>query len=245
MATVVGKKSKIVTRGLKFCWDAGDSASYPGSGTTITDMVSGKQGTLNSMTYDSGNGGHLIANSSSDQIQFTESDFTTTFTDFTVETWVKSNQGNVGAYAIIFYWDPTSNNDHIQIRFADNGYGNHMQFTYKGAGGGINDAYNCGLKEADFTSGFRQIVWTRISGANRMYVDGEHKQVRAGADPTAGYNYTSYADSWSWSNTLQVPGNEFYMAGMDNGEWSNTKMYSVGLTAAEVLQNYNALKNRF
>ena len=78
-----------------------------------------------------------------------------------------------------------------------------------------------------------------------MYVDGEHKQVRAGADPTAGYNYTSYADSWSWSNTVQVPGNEFYMAGMDNGEWSNTKMYSVGLTAAEVLQNYNALKPRF
>lgn len=235
---------KIVTRGLKYCWDAGDSESYPGSGTALTDIASGKQGTLNSMTYDSTDGGHLIANNSSDEIQFTESDFTDTFTDFTVETWVKSNQGNVAAYAIIFYWDPASTNDHIQIRFADNGYGNHMQFNYKGTDGTINDVYNCGLKEADFQSGFRQIVWTRISGANRMYVDGEHKQVRGGAEPDHG-GYTSYADSWSWSNTLNVPATTFYMGAMDNGEWSNTKMYSVGLTAAEVLQNYNALKPRF
>ena len=243
MATVVGKKSKIVTRGLKYCWDAGDSSSYPGSGTTITDMVSGKQGTLNSMTYDSGNGGHLIANSSSDEIQFTESDFTDSFTDFTIETWVKSNQGDTNTYSYIFDWNPSG--DMLRIRFADFGYGYHLQFNMQ-SGGGINDAYNCGLTEDDFQSGFRQIVWTRISGENRVYVDSEHKQVRGGADPSAGYSYTSYADSWSDSTTIGVPSTGYFnMAAMDNGEWSNTKMYSVGLTAAEVLQNYNALKNRF
>ena len=235
---------KIVTRGLEFCWDAGDSESYPGSGTTITDMVSGKQGTLDSMTYDSGNGGHLIANSSSDDIQFTESDFSSfSFTDFTVETWIKSNRGNTG-YTNFFLWNPGSSNDFIKMRFSDSGYGYHMQFSWKGSSGDQMDNYNCGLTEDDFQSGFRQIVWTRTSGTNKMYVDGEHKQVRGGSEPQY-TGYSSYADSWSWSSTVNAPSSEFSLGQLSDGEWSNTKMYSVGLTAAEVLQNYNALKNRF
>ena len=53
------------------------------------------------------------------------------------------------------------------MRFSDSGYGYHMQFTYKGSGATQFDAYNGGLDEDDFQSGFRQIVWTRISGAKQ------------------------------------------------------------------------------
>lgn len=48
----------IVTDGLVFYVDAGNSKSYPGSGTTWYDMISGNVGTLyNGPTFDSANGG--------------------------------------------------------------------------------------------------------------------------------------------------------------------------------------------
>ena len=77
-----------------------------------------------------------------------------------------------------------------------------------------------------------------------MYVDGEHKQVRGGSEPQH-TGYTAYADSWSWSSTVNAPSSEVSLGKMTNGEWSNTKMYSVGLTAAEVLQTITHLKIDF
>ena len=43
----VAYNSKIVTDGLVLCLDAGNSKSYPGSGTTWTDLSgNGNNGTL-------------------------------------------------------------------------------------------------------------------------------------------------------------------------------------------------------
>ena len=54
---------KIVTDGLVLCLDAANKKSYPGSGTTWTDLSGqGNNGTLANMstTLDSGNGGSLV-----------------------------------------------------------------------------------------------------------------------------------------------------------------------------------------
>ena len=52
----------IVTNGLVLHLDAGNPASYPGSGTTWTDLSgNGNDGTLvNGVGYDSANGGSLV-----------------------------------------------------------------------------------------------------------------------------------------------------------------------------------------
>jgi hypothetical protein len=48
----------IVTDGLVFAVDAGSERSYPGTGTTVTDLVGLNNGTLtNGVTYQSANGG--------------------------------------------------------------------------------------------------------------------------------------------------------------------------------------------
>ena len=54
--TVVASSSSYVTTGLQMFWDIGNSSSYPGSGTTITDLSgNGRSGTLSgSPTYGSG-----------------------------------------------------------------------------------------------------------------------------------------------------------------------------------------------
>jgi hypothetical protein len=52
-----------VSAGLQLYLDAGNPASYPGSGSTWTDLVAAKAFTLyNSPTYSSNNGGYLNFN---------------------------------------------------------------------------------------------------------------------------------------------------------------------------------------
>ena len=41
--------TNIVTDALVGCWDAGNRISYPGAGTTWTDVVGGNNGTLTNM----------------------------------------------------------------------------------------------------------------------------------------------------------------------------------------------------
>ena len=49
--------TNIVTDGLVACFDAGNRRSYPGTGTTWTDIVSGSTASLANATFASDNGG--------------------------------------------------------------------------------------------------------------------------------------------------------------------------------------------
>ena len=61
----------IVTRGLAFYVDAGDTDSYPGSGTTWTDISpNSNNGTLtNGPTFDSNNGGSIVFDGADDFVE--------------------------------------------------------------------------------------------------------------------------------------------------------------------------------
>jgi len=59
----------IVTDGLKFAYDAGSTRSYPGSGTTVNDIVGTVNGTLtNNASYSSSNGGVFDLDGTDDAI---------------------------------------------------------------------------------------------------------------------------------------------------------------------------------
>ena len=83
---------RIVTEGLVLALDAGNTKSYPGSGTTWTDLSGkGNNGSLTSMNgnnYNSANGGYLDFDGSIDQINCGSSDdFAFGTGDFTIEFW--------------------------------------------------------------------------------------------------------------------------------------------------------------
>jgi hypothetical protein len=63
---------KLVTDGLVLCLDAANPKSYPGSGTTWTDLSgNGNNGTLvNGVGYNSSNGGSLSFDGVDDYVQF-------------------------------------------------------------------------------------------------------------------------------------------------------------------------------
>ena len=67
----VAYNSSIVTNGLILCLDAGNRKSYPGTGTTWTDLSGrGNNGTLtNGPTYSSANGGSIVFDGLNDFVQ--------------------------------------------------------------------------------------------------------------------------------------------------------------------------------
>ena len=64
----VGYNPKIITDGLVLCLDAGNTKSYPGSGTSWSDLSGqGNTGTLvNGPTYSSADGGSIVFDGSND-----------------------------------------------------------------------------------------------------------------------------------------------------------------------------------
>jgi len=84
--------TSIVTNGLVLCLDAGNTKSYPGSGTAWTDLSgSSNNGTLiNTPTYQTGNGGVLYFDGTNERSEITDSNTIDFPGDFTVEVWFNS-----------------------------------------------------------------------------------------------------------------------------------------------------------
>ena len=79
-----GGAQPIVTDGLVFAVDAANYESYPGSGTTWTDLAGSNDGTLtNGPTFDSGNGGSIAFDGSDDKVTFSSAP--SFYTNYTIE----------------------------------------------------------------------------------------------------------------------------------------------------------------
>ena len=122
---------KIVTNGLVLCLDAGNTKSYPGSGTAWTDLSGrGNNGTLtNGPTYSSANGGYIVFDGVNDAISL--SNITPT-SGVSFSAWININGSN-SSYGSIFanwsdvgggqaYWIGTLNDQSttIQVYFNSN-----------------------------------------------------------------------------------------------------------------------------
>ena len=223
----------IVTDGLVFYVDAANSKSYDGSagGTTWTDLVGGNDGTLTNMdtnpasggySYDSGNGGSLVFDGVDDHA--VASVASTTASSF---TWINT-----------FKSPNISNTFRLVNNRGNSGKGIWIQgeSTYARLVLGTIAAY-----DISFTFSSNQIynVAVVVSGASyELYVDG----VFVGSTTISSTRTDSNSNNYYFSSGLNVDGTV--------GAWANQEIYfssyyDKALSASEILQNYNALKNRF
>ena len=148
---------RIVTDGLVLCLDAGNTKSYPGSGTTWTDL-SGRRnnGTLtNGPTFDSANGGSIVFDGTNDTVSIPASANQVFGTgDYTLEWWSKTSDTD-GGYAL-------SAADFLNITWSGSTlyyqdvYGNTiMSFT----------------NTTHYNGAWHQHVITRVSGVVKWYLD--------------------------------------------------------------------------
>jgi len=217
---------KIVTDGLVLYLDAGNPLSYPGSGTTWTDLSRGQNpGTLiNGPTFDSGNAGSIVFDGVDDYVNITP---ITTPSEITLECFFYAN--STASKVIIFgtttlvYYTPR-----ISLR------GNVVNI-YFGGGGGSGDVIF--TFNSITTNQFYQLVYTyNTSDLHRCYLNGV-----AGTRTSNGTAINAIPQF----TTLRLG---VYPGGSDaafNGTISIFRMYNKVLSASEILQNYNSTKGRF
>jgi len=208
--------------------DAGNPASYPGTGTTWTDTVGSMPFTLvNGPTYNSANGGYIQFNPGSGQYARSYSTLGT-LANWSIEAW--------------HYYDGTNTSS-----------GPNIFTEYQYGGGTINLGLGCGgggdtdLQAWWYGSGFQATnpytltpgAWYQIVGTfdgttlnlyvNNTLVETASKPPGGAANPAIGYGLMTRWD----------PG------GLWGGRLAIVNIYNSALTGAEVTQNFEYYRSRF
>ena len=221
---------KITLDGLVLCLDAGNTKSYPGSGTTWTDLSGrGNNGTLNGATYNSANGGNISFNGSNDYGAISSSS-SNILTTLTLECWFKRIGVPGGGFHVLFQKEGGYSGAGVYgLRCNDLGtaYGNIS------TGSGINEQFYLYSTTTIAGNTWYHISMTYDSGYNmKLYVNAVLENSRSDIGVVPFQNSSSIVIG---------TGDSRYT----NGNIASMKIYNRALTAAEISQNFNALRGRF
>lgn len=235
---------KAVTNGLVYVYDAGNHMSYPGSGTSVTELVKKNVGTMSNVTVSNG---HFNFDGSTSYIDTQELDASQTniwegggtwscwmraesdgefsfahiynatngLIDGTV-VWVSSESaGNIRVLIWIYF---TGNNGNWQTTSVEVPLNEWLNFviTY--------DSDNSGTAPTFYMNGVSISVTTTLTPSGVLSDD-------TGNSVIIGNNSNSSGDAQT-DRTF-------------DGDIDYVSLHNRALSAEEVLQNYNALKGRF
>lgn len=232
---------RIITDALILHLDAADRNSYPGSGTVWYDLVGQRNFNLsNGPTYDSSNGGCLVFDGVDDYAYNSPTDTTLgqfgSSTSFTVCTWIYSidiahpDSGNAEGRMCAksgypnSYWniDFQNSSKAIQLEARDS---NALAYSTSGTTSSSNAIV---LNTWQYVN----VVFDRNNLYVYFYVNGQSK----GSQPIN----PSFVDINSTA-AFQIS-SSFSEIGAKFGSFS---MYNKALSASEIKQNYEAIKNRY
>lgn len=227
MASYLGPN--LVTDGLVLCLDAGNSKSYPGTGTMWTDLSGqGNNGTLtNGPTYNGTNGGSLVFDGINDYIDCGNTSSLNAIggtTNITVSGWVyyTAYGGGGQPYSVITVkgspWTWLLENPSNTFRF---------RITAGGADVSISDT------STHLLNTWYNVVGTYDGSSMKIYVNGVLKNTRAQTGTLATNSVTAKIGTFQGTNYNLT------------GRISNISIYNKPLIASEIQQNFNALRGRF
>jgi hypothetical protein len=234
----------LVMNGLVLALDAANPKSYPGSGTAWTDLSGrGNTGTLtNGPTYSSANGGSIVFDGTNNFASIPSPSPLSGTQLFTFEIWVNltSITGNFGgSNKAAWLFAGGSGSGAGQPEFAVLS-ANNTSFTpntiYFGRGaGGVTGSLSINVSSLMSNGNWYQISLVRsASNIETVYLNGS----------SIGTGNVSNSFSDGITNFASLENNSSY-SGYLNGKISNIKIYNRALSAAEVSQNYNALRGRY
>jgi len=232
----------IVTDGLVLCLDAANSRSYPGAGTTWTDLKGGNNGTLtNGPTFDTANVGSVAFDGVDDYVEVSPSSQTNlSGGNFTISSWFylplsvdTTNTyynifaiGNTSLGSNVFYlsvWRSGLNPgclysriNNVTLLGTDNSGTGYVGNYYKVSGKWVN------------------ICFVEDNGTSIMYINGNINGSRTTPTIPSSDNYITLGRMAQYS-LLSPPSLLF----------SSFILYNKPLTISEVRQNYLATKGRY
>jgi len=212
---------KIVTDGLVLCLDAANPKSYPGSGTTWSDLSG------------NGNDGTLVNGPifQQDFFQFDGSNDIVN-TPLVLESPVDESV----TFEMIFKYNSTGNFKGLMgaSNYQSSGFSvgimgsNQLRWTYNGSSISYEPVftYNCSV----------------ISSGTFIF-DG--RNLRAYRNTSLVNSSTAGFDAVKSTNTIQIAENRQGGWGPSQIDLYCTKVYNRALTEAEIKQNFNALRGRY
>ena len=219
--------NKIVTDGLEFCVDFADRKSYSGSGSTVYDRGGGSHNgsALSAPTYTSDFGGAVVLDGSDDGFQF--------------NTVPQIFAGSV-SFDGWFYFEDSGARDVLFGSYNTSGFlvnfekhtSNNLRLWWNG---GVNNIYSSNNVTPIDEWCYIVMIRNKEAGKFQFYVNGEivnNTTVSSADGATAATPFRLGRDSRTGTTVL-------------NGKIGCTRLYSKALTAAEVLQNFNAQRGRF
>jgi len=219
---------KIITNGLVLALDSANPKSYPGSGTTWTDLSgNGNNGTLvNGVGYNGSNLGSLSFDGVDDFVSSFPTQISGTNSN-TITVWFRttstSRQGLCGTR------EQLSNNGWVLCINRTNS-GN---LTYFHVGGGLLEVF-AGISTNTWYCATS--TYNSSSGVATLYLNGNQIE-----------NAQSSFSTITSSNFNGMIGDEgtFSLSNRLSGNIAQVSIYNRALTAAEIQQNFNALRGRY
>lgn len=225
----------IVTDALVLHLDAGNSKSYPGSGTTWNDLSgNNRNGTLtNGPTYSSSNKGNIIFDGTNDYINLPSSVSSINSLNMTVGCWVNQTVLNTSsAFSDI--------RNIAQIGTGEIGSSSCFYLHLRTSQ--VTFRYQAATGSAQLSPSINQDtnIWHYYTGVSNttsisLYRDG----ILVGSTPYT-INFNTLSSSNMYLGLCNTGAGNYF-----NGKIASAQVYNKALSATEVLQNYNAIKGRF
>jgi hypothetical protein len=227
--------NQIVTEGLVGHWDAGNPYSYPGTGTTWTDLAGSSNATLiNSPTF---NSGQISFNGTN---QSAEANHVSAFnlSSLTILVWARATTTTAGSYRPLVCKHRLDNLTNAANR-------DYQIYTYNStAGNAVADRlhFSCGYRGAwDYTLPFvpPSGVWCQFG----CWVNGSSLDSGALFNGVKSDNILTLNEALpQWTAPIRISQSDFTWG---NAPISVVQIYNRVLSDSEVYQNYQSTRGRF
>jgi hypothetical protein len=226
--------TNVVLSNLVLYFDPSNSSSYPGSGTTITDLSnSGLSGTMTNITYTSP---YFTYNGTDSQVEISDNSVLEPGSgEFTMEAWFYKTS-IVGSSVVLGKFDDGGGETDVSYSIR---VGNANLFAQIGDGTGrvLSVDYVNSTSYTISANTWYQVVYVWKPGVSlETFINGT----------SIGTISTSMSSILNSTNPLYIGrynGGEFPQN--FDGRIGITRLYNKSLTSSEVLQNYNADKSKY